>query len=311
MTKNFIDLDQLPEGTLQLLVVCAIARKTKRAGLLKGAVDADAPLKDHCLAMIFEKPSTRTRLSFDMAMHQLGGRAIILDSAVAHLERGESMEDTAGVLSSYADGAMVRTQDHARLLAFAQHGTIPVINGLSDLSHPCQIIAALMTIKEHCGTIENRKIAWIGDSNNVLCSWIHSAPAFDFHLAIAAPEHNAVAQQALSEAKAKGANITLCSVEEAAKDADILTTDCWVSLNDPAHLAEKKSAALAPYQINEAVMSLAKPDAYFMHCLPLYRGKEVVAAIADGPRSLIFNEAENRIHAQKAILLWCFGLLTQ
>lgn len=301
---HFLDLNEIPAPILRGLVDEALARKATRADKPKGAADADSPLKDYVLGVIFEKSSTRTRLSFDVAMGQLGGRAIILDSANAHLERGESMEDTAGVLSGYVDGVVLRTGEHQRLLALANSATVPVINGLSDHSHPCQIIAALMTIKEQLGTIQGVKVAWYGDSNNVLRSWIHACPAFGFKLAIASPEHGDLSQAALDWAKAQGGDITLCTPQEAARDASILTTDCWLSLSDDPKLANKKSKALAPYKITSALMALAKPEAYFMHCLPLYRGKEVEAEIADGARSLIFQEAENRIHAQKAILFW-------
>jgi ornithine carbamoyltransferase len=214
------------------------------------------------------------------------------------------MEDTARVLSTYVDAIMLRTGSHQRLGTLADKATIPVLNGLSNQSHPCQIIAALMTIKEQHGTIEGLKIAWCGDSNNVMRSWVHAAPAFGFTLAIAAPEHSALSKEAIDWAQKEGGNLILGSPKEAAQGASVLTTDCWVSLSDDPKSAEKKRKALSPYRITPALMALAKPEAYFMHCLPLYRGEEVEASIADGERSLIFQEAENRIHAQKAILLW-------
>ena len=302
--RHFINLNEIDSADLIALVDNGLKRKQARAAKRQGAADDDAPLKGYTLAMVFEKSSTRTRLSFDIAMSQLGGRALVLDAAQAHLHRGESMEDTAGVLSAYVEAAMIRTADHQRLLAFARAASIPVINGLSDHSHPCQIIAALMTIKEKLGEIKNVKIAWLGDSNNMLRTWIHACPAFGFELAIASPAHDTASQQALDWAQKQGGNITLCAPQEAAEKANILTTDCWLSLSDDPALAEEKRAALAPYKITHALMARANKNAYFMHCLPLYRGEEVEAEIADGTRSLIFHEAENRIHAQKAILLW-------
>lgn len=309
---NFLNLNQVPSKELHKILNEALARKKRREVKKRprGEIDDDQPLKNYLLALIFEKSSTRTRLSFDVAMRQLGGKAIVLDSANAHLDRGESMEDTASVLSNYVDVIMLRTAKHQRLTALANRASVPVINGLTNQSHPCQIIAALMTIHEKLGQVNDIKITWCGDSNNVLRSWVHATTAFDFSLHIASPEHSLDMQNTIDEALAAGAKINLHqTASEAVIDADIITTDCWISLSDDPDKASQKQSQLKDFQITEALMALAKPSAYFMHCLPVYRDQEATAKVVDGKCSLIFEEAENRIHAQKSVLLWVLGKL--
>ena len=306
---HFLDLADLHETQLRDLLDAALARKAARAGMSKGAVDKDAPLAGHALAMIFEKPSTRTRLSFDLGMRQLGGQTMVLNQSDMQLGRGESIADTAQVISRFADIAMLSTGPHEKLSELARHASIPVINGLTAHSHPCQIIADLMTFEEHKGRLAGQKLAWLGDGNNVAVSFVHAAALVDFELALAVPQDFAVPQAEIDAARARGAKISLYdSAEEAATGASALITDCWVSMSDDPQEAEKRAAAFAPYQVTQALMD--KGDApIFMHCLPAYRDREVTAEVMDGPASVVFDEAENRAHAQKAVLLHCLGKL--
>ena len=307
--SHFLDLADLADGELRRLLDAARVRKTARADKPKGTVDDDAPLAGHLLAMIFEKPSTRTRLSFDMGMRQLGGQTVILNQTDMQLGRGESIADTAEVISRFADIAMLRTGPHETLGELAAHAHIPVINGLTAYSHPCQIIADLMTFEEHKGTLAGQKLAWLGDGNNVALSFVHAAAQVDFELALATPEAFSIAPDEIDAARAKGAKITLCeTAEEAAKDAAALMTDCWVSMSDDPTEAEARAKAFTPYQVTQSLMALGD-DPIFLHCLPAYRDSEVTAAVIDGPRSVVFDEAENRAHAQKAIMLHCLGML--
>jgi ornithine carbamoyltransferase len=256
--------------------------------------------------MIFDRPSTRTRVSFDVAMRQLGGDTVVLSGAEMQLGRGETIADTARVLSRYVDAIMIRILDHAALLELARHASVPVINGLTRLSHPCQVMADVLTFEEHRGPIAGRKIAWTGDSNNVLASWVHAAARFSFRLDVASPPELAAGPSLRDWAKRNGATVRfLANPEEAVAGADCIVTDTWVSMGDAA--AERRHNLLAPYQVNARLMEKAGPDTIFMHCLPAHRGEEVTADIIDGPRSVVFDEAENRLHAQKGILSWCLG----
>jgi ornithine carbamoyltransferase len=257
---------------------------------------------------VFEKNSTRTRTSFEMAMKQLGGDSIFMASGQMQLGRGETIADTARVLSRYVDAIMIRTDDHAKVEELAHYANVPVINGLTDLSHPCQIIADLLTVMEHGKKLPGLELAWLGDGNNVLNSVVEAAGLFQFNVRIAVPQGYESDSNFMQAAKAAGAHITLTrDAAEAVAGADIVVTDTWVSMGQEH--AHNKMAAMMPYQVNERLMALAKPDGKFLHCLPAHRGEEVTDAVIDGPQSLIWDEAENRLHAQKSILLWCLGKL--
>jgi ornithine carbamoyltransferase len=304
--RHFLDLAEFDSATLKSLIAAARQRKDARVGMPKGAPDRDAPLDGRMLAMIFERPSTRTRISFDVGMQELGGRTIVLTGAEMQLGRGESIADTARVLSRYVDAIMIRTLDHATLTELAEHAGVPVINGLTKLSHPCQVMADVMTFEEKKGPIAGRTVAWIGDCNNVCASWIHAAARFDFALRVASPAELAPRAALRKWAENSGAKIAFTEdPERAVVAADCVVTDTWVSMGDKE--GAKRHALLKPYQVNGALMARAKPDAIFMHCLPAHRGEEVTDEVIDGPRSVVFDEAENRLHVQKAILLWCLG----
>jgi ornithine carbamoyltransferase len=306
--RHFLDLWRLEADDLRAIVDEARRRKTARAGWSKGRADADAPAAGHTLAMIFQKNSTRTRFSFDAAMRQLGGASIIATASDMQLGRGETIEDTAQVLSRMVDVVMIRANKHADVEAFAAASSAPVINGLTDKSHPCQIMADILTYEEHRGAIAGRTLAWIGDGNNVCSSFVHAAAPFGFELIIAAPQAYAPDAADLERAKQAGAVIRVThDPREAARGADAVITDTWVSMGDTD--AEARLKALSPYQVDSALMALAKPDALFFHDLPAHRGEEVTAEVIDGPQSIIWDEAENRIHAQKAVLAWCLGVL--
>ncbi|WP_210356971.1 ornithine carbamoyltransferase [Sphingomonas beigongshangi] len=303
MIRHFLNLtDAGPDG-LAAMLDDAMTRKAARAGWPKGRMDADAPLAGHVLAMIFEKNSTRTRVSFDMAIRQLGGTSIVMDAGSMQLGRGESIADTARVLSGYVDAIMIRTDDHAKVEEMAAHAGVPVINGLTDASHPCQIMADLQTILESGKALPGLKIAWLGDGNNVLASIIEAAGLMHFDVVAACPQgyQPTEADVALGRGRAR----VVGTAAEAVEGADVIVTDTWISMGQ-AH-AETKLAAMMPFQVDEALMARAKPDATFLHCLPAHRGEEVTEAVIDGPQSLIWAEAENRLHAQKAVLRWCFG----
>ena len=266
----------------------------------------DKPLLDKNLAMIFDKPSTRTRVSFEVGINQLGGHAILLRGDEMQLGRGETIADTAGVLSRFVDIIMIRTFSHDTILELAQHADVPVINGLSDSSHPCQIMADLLTLQQHKGDVSNLKIAWVGDANNVCRSWIEAAALLDCEFAIAAPKEYCHIDDDIIAAEQQGNNIMVTSdYRDAVAHADCVITDCFVSMNDKDH--QERLKILMPYQVNGDMMALAKKDAIFMHCMPAHRGEEVTAEVIDGPQSVIFDEAENRLHVQKAIMLWCMG----
>lgn len=299
--KHFLDIDALESGTLRAIIDTAAAMKKsgrvpKALGVKAGAV----------LAMIFEKPSTRTRVSFEVAIHQLGGTSIVLNPQDTQLGRGETVADTARVLSRYVDAIMLRTGPHANLIEFADNATIPVINGLTATSHPCQVMADILTFEERKGSIKGRTIAWVGDANNVAASWVHAAARFGFKFRIAAPAEFAPAPELLAWAWTEGADVEVTEgALEAVRGADCVMTDVWVSMGDDDEAARK--AALRPFQVDDALMAAAKKNAIFMHCLPAHRGDEVTAAVIDGPQSAVWDEAENRLHVQKAILAWCLG----
>jgi ornithine carbamoyltransferase len=308
MIRHFLNLSDAGGDAIAAMLADAMDRKAARGGWPKGKADADAPLAGHTLGMIFEKNSTRTRTSFEMAMKQLGGDSMFMAAGQMQLGRGESVADTARVLSGYVDAILIRTDDHAKIEEMAAHATVPVINGLTDLSHPCQIVADLLTIVEQGKPLPGLQVAWLGDGNNVLNSVVEAAGIFKFDVRIAVPQGYECDSSFVDAAKLMGANITITrDASEAVAGADIVITDTWVSMGqDHAH---NKIAAMMPYQVDERLMATAKPDAKFLHCLPAHRGEEVTDAVIDGPQSLIWDEAENRLHAQKSILLWCFGKL--
>jgi ornithine carbamoyltransferase len=308
VTRHFLNLADAGGDAIAAMLNDAMDRKAARIGWPKGKADADAPLAGHTLGMIFEKNSTRTRASFEMGIKQLGGDSMFMPAGQMQLGRGESIADTARVLSRYVDAIMIRTDDHAKIEELAAHASVPVINGLTDLSHPCQIVADLLTIIQSGKALPGLEVAWLGDGNNVLNSVIEAAGIFGFNLRAGIPQGYDSELAFVDEARAKGANITITrDAAEAVAGADIVITDTWVSMGqDHAH---NKIAAMMPYQVNERLMANAKPDAKFLHCLPAHRGEEATDAVLDGAQSLIWDEAENRLHAQKSILLWCFGLL--
>ena len=303
MVRHFLDIHRLEAAELRAILDDAHARKAARNGRPQGWVDADAPAKDRVLAMIFEKNSTRTRFSFDAAIRQLGGDSIIATASDMQLGRGEPVEDTARVLSRMVDAVMIRANSHEDVERFARVSTVPVVNGLTDRSHPCQILADIMTIEEQRGPIEGKTLAWIGDGNNVCHSFMHAAPRLGFHLNVACPAEYHPNLHDL----AKGGNaVSLTSdPRDAVKGADVVITDTWVSMGDSDY--EARLHAFESYTVDEALMDLADPDAVFLHCLPAHRGEEVTDAVIDGPKSMVWDEAENRIHAQKAVLAWCFA----
>lgn len=306
--RHFIDLWKLDGATLRLLLDDAHARKTARKGWPQGKVDADAPARDRVLSMIFQKNSTRTRFSFDAAMRQLGGSAIISTASDMQLGRGETIEDTAKVLSRMVDAVMIRANSHADVERFAQVSTVPVINGLTDKSHPCQIMADILTIEEHRGPISGKTIAWVGDGNNVCSSFIHAAPLLGFELKIACPAVYHADLHDLARAEGLQGRVSMTTDPKAAvSGADVVVADTWVSMGDTDH--DERLAALEPYQVDDKLMDLAAGNGVFLHCLPAHRGEEVTDAVLDGPRSLVWDEAENRIHAQKSVLAWCFGAI--
>jgi len=306
--RHFLDLSDAGANGIAAMMADAIDRKAARADWPKGKADADTPLADQVLAMVFEKNSTRTRVSFDMAMRQLGGTVLTLDSASSQLGRGETIADTARVLSRMVDVIMLRTDDHAKIEEMARHATVPVINGLTDRSHPCQIVADLLTVIEHEKALPGLEIAWFGDGNNVLHSILEAAGLMKFNVRIATPAGYEPDTEFVEMARAGGAQVLLTQdASEAANGADVLVTDTWISMGQDD--ADRKRAAMASYQVNSALMAAAKPDALFLHCLPAHIGDEVSEDVFEGPQSVVFDEAENRIHAQKSVLLWSLGLL--
>lgn len=306
MTRHFLNLADAGGDAIAAMIADALDRKAARQAWPKGKPDADAPLADHILAMIFEKSSTRTRVSFDVGMRQLGGTPIVMDSGSMQLGRGETVADTAKVLSRMCDAIMIRTDDHAKIEEMAANATVPVINGLTDLSHPCQIVADLLTLVEHGKALPGLEIAWLGDGNNVLNSIVEAAGLMKFNVRIGCPQGYDPDPAFIEKAQSAGSNITIYRDEnEAVRGADVVVTDTWVSMGQEH--AHNKLAAMIPYQVNDVLMEQAKDDALFLHCLPAHRGEEVMPSVIDGPQSMVWDEAENRIHAQKSILRWVFG----
>jgi len=305
MPRHFLDLDEVPASELRAILESAKAMKAARKKALTAGKAPKGPLDGKILALIFEKPSTRTRVSFDVGMRQLGGEVIMLTGQEMQLGRGETIADTARVLSRYVDGIMIRILDHKALAELAEHASVPVINGLTRRSHPCQVMADVMTFEEHRGAIKGRTVAWTGDANNVLASWIHASRVFDFTLRIASPKSLAPEKWLRDWIKAHDAKVTIGTDPLAAvRGADCIVTDTWVSMGDKDAAMRKR--LLKPYQVNALLMEKAAKDAIFMHCLPAHRGEEVTDDVIDGPQSVVFDEAENRLHAQKGILAWCF-----
>ena len=302
--KHFIDIADLDTATLASIIAAARQRKSTRRGLPHGAPDHDKPLEGRVLALIFDKHSTRTRISFDIAMRQLGGTTMMMSGAELQLAREETIADTARVLSRYLDAVMIRLLDHEMVRDLADNADIPVINGLTKVSHPCQVLADILTFEEKRGSIAGKTIAWSGDANNVLTSWVHAAARFGFRLKIATPKELAPRDSVKEWARGAAAAVEFGhNPERAVAGADCVVTDAWVSMGDED--AVKRHHLLRAYQVNEALMARAARDAIFLHCLPAHRGEEVTDGVIDGPQSAVFDEAENRLHAQKAILLWC------
>lgn len=299
--RHFLDLSEIPAEELRHILDVAARIKAVRR---RGEIAKERPLAGKVLAMIFDKPSTRTRVSFDLAMRELGGETIMLTGAEMQLGRGETIADTARVLSRFVDAIVIRILDHDDLEELARHATVPVINGLTKLSHPCQVMADVLTFEEHRGPIKGRTVAWSGDANNVLASWIHAARQFEFTINVATPAELAPSPALVSWANANGVDLRLTNDPfEAVAGADAVVSDCWVSMGDENET--NRHNLLAPYQVNSQLMAAAAKDAIFMHCLPAHRGEEVTDEVIDGPQSVVFDEAENRLHAQKGILAWC------
>jgi ornithine carbamoyltransferase len=308
MARHFLNLEDAGPDALRAILADAGARKAARAGWPKGRVDGDAPLAGHVLAMIFEKNSTRTRVSFDMAMRQLGGSAIVMDAGGMQLGRGETIADTARVLSRMVDAIMIRTNDHAKIEELAHYASVPVINGLTDQSHPCQIMADLLTLQERGVVLKGMELAWLGDGNNVLHSLIEAAELLGFNIRAGVPAGYEPDAGFVARAREAGVRVTLTQDPiEAVKGAQVVVTDTWVSMGQPG--GEAVIAAMEPYQVNAEVMAAAAPGAWFLHCLPAHRGEEVTDEVIDGPHSVVWDEAENRIHAQKSVLLWALEAL--
>jgi len=304
--RNFCDLSDFSGAELRLILNEASRIKARRQ---KGKLAEERPLAGKTLAMIFDKPSTRTRVSFDVGMRELGGETLMLTGTEMQLGRGETIADTARVLSRFVDMIMIRILDHEAMLELAANASVPVINGLTKRTHPCQIMADVMTFEEHRGPIKGRTVAWTGDINNVMTSWIHAAQLFDFTLKIAAPPAFPLPKAIADWAKEHGTKLVLTDdAVEAARGADAVVTDCWVSMGDEEEERFRHNL-LKPYQVNERLMSHAASDALFMHCLPAHRGEEVTDGVMDGPQSVVFDEAENRLHAQKGIMSWCLGVM--
>lgn len=307
--KHFLDIHLTDPADLRAMINAARAMKTARNNRPRGARDDDQPLAGRMVALIFEKPSTRTRVSFDVGVRQMGGETMVLSGKEMQLGHGETIADTARVLSRYVDLIMIRTFEEATLLEMAEHATVPVINGLTNRTHPCQIMADVMTYEEHRGPIAGKKVVWSGDGNNVFASFAHAAGQFGFDLTFTGPETLDPELVWLDWAAAQGHPVTIeRNPERAVAGADLVVTDTWVSMHDPESARERRHNQLRAYQVNEHLMRLAKPDALFMHCLPAHRNDEATSGVMDGPHSVIFDEAENRLHAQKAVMRWCLGV---
>jgi ornithine carbamoyltransferase len=303
---NFLDIKTIESSELKQIIQTALEIKKSRSSLTKGALDSDKALDGQIVALIFEKPSTRTRISFDVGVRQMGGQTIVLSGKDMQLGHGETIADTARVLSRYVDLIMLRTYEEATLHEMAQFATVPVINGLTNFSHPCQIMADILTYEEHRGSIEGKKIVWSGDGNNVFNSYAHAAEKFNFNLTFTGPETLEPDRKLIEQARQNGTKISI-EIDPAAamRDADLVVTDTWISMHDLQSARERRHNQLRPYQVNKELIAHAKPDALFMHCLPAHRDEEATSEIMDGKNSVIFDEAENRLHIQKAIMRWC------
>ena len=303
---NFLDIKTIESSELKQIIQTALEIKKSRSSLTKGALDSDKALDGQIVALIFEKPSTRTRISFDVGVRQMGGQTIVLSGKDMQLGHGETIADTARVLSRYVDLIMLRTYEEATLHEMAQFATVPVINGLTNFSHPCQIMADILTYEEHRGSIEGKKIVWSGDGNNVFNSYSHAAEKFNFNLTFTGPETLEPDRKLIEQASQNGTKISI-EIDPAAamRDADLVVTDTWISMHDLQSARERRHNQLRPYQVNKELIAHAKPDALFMHCLPAHRDEEATSEIMDGKNSVIFDEAENRLHIQKAIMRWC------
>jgi ornithine carbamoyltransferase len=307
--NHFLDIHLTDPSDLRGIIDQAAAMKSARIGRPRGAPDNSQPLKDHMVALIFEKPSTRTRVSFDVGVRQMGGQTMVLSGSDMQLGHGETIADTARVLSRYVDLIMIRTFDEAVLTEMAEFATVPVINGLTDRTHPCQIMADVMTFEEHRGPIKGKKVVWSGDGNNVCASFLHAAGQFGFNLTFTGPQTLDPEQVFVDLARSKGVQVTIeRDPIKAVAGADLVVTDTWVSMHDAQSARERRHNQLRPYRVDAHLMSHAKPDALFMHCLPAHRDDEATSEVMDGPHSVIFDEAENRLHAQKAIMRWCLGV---
>ncbi|MYF89930.1 MAG: ornithine carbamoyltransferase [Boseongicola sp. SB0676_bin_33] len=307
--RHFLDIHNVNAGDLRGILDQAKSMKDARAGRPRGAEDDTRALAGRMVALLFEKPSTRTRVSFDVGTRQLGGRTLILSGSEIQLGHGETIADTARVLSRYVDLVMIRTFEEESLLELARHASAPVINGLTNRTHPCQVMADVMTFEEHRGQIAGRKVVWVGDGNNVCASFLHAAGQFGFELVVTGPEDLTPEAEFVELARAKGASVELNSDPvKAVSGADLVVTDTWISMHDSPAIKESRRRQLQPYQVNEELMAHAKSDALFMHCLPAHRGEEATDEVLDGPNSKIFDEAENRLHVQKAIMRWCLDL---
>lgn len=306
--NHFLDIHKTDAAALRGIIDSASTIKQARDGRPKGAPDDDQPLKDHMVALIFEKPSTRTRVSFDVGVRQMGGQTMVLSGADLQLGHGETIADTARVLSRYVDMIMIRTFEEQTLLELAEYATVPVINGLTDRTHPCQIMADILTFEEHRGPIKGKKVVWSGDGNNVCASFIHAAGQFGFDLTFTGPETLDPEAGFVAAARAKGVKVEIeRDAAKAVEGADLVVTDTWVSMHDPQSARERRHNQLRGYQVNAALMEQANAGALFMHCLPAHRDDEATSEVMDGPHSVIFDEAENRLHAQKAIMRYCLG----
>lgn len=307
--NHFLDIHKTDATALRGIIDQASAMKQARLGRPKGAVDDEQPLAGHMVALIFEKPSTRTRVSFDVGVRQMGGQTMVLSGKDMQLGHGETIADTARVLSRYVDLIMIRTFDESVLLEMAEYADVPVINGLTDRTHPCQIMADILTYEEHRGSIKGKKVVWTGDGNNVCASFLHAAGQFGFDLTFTGPEQLDPEEEFVGLARKAGANVTIeRDALKAVAGADLIVADTWVSMHDSQSSKERRHNLLRSYQVNDELMSHAKPDALFMHCLPAHREEEVTSAVMDGPQSVIFDEAENRLHAQKAVMRYCLGV---
>ncbi|KPD13757.1 ornithine carbamoyltransferase [Phaeobacter sp. 11ANDIMAR09] len=307
--KHFLDIHTTDPKDLHGIIDQAKLMKQARQGRPKGMTDDDQPLAGRMVALIFEKPSTRTRVSFDVGVRQMGGQSMVLSGKDMQLGHGETIADTARVMSRYVDLIMIRTFDETVLQEMAEYASVPVINGLTDRSHPCQIMADIQTYEEHRGSIKGKKVVWAGDGNNVCASFLHAAAQFGFDLTFTGPAQLDPEEEYVGLARKAGSKVVIeRDAFKAVEGADLVVADTWVSMHDSQSSKERRHNMLRPYQVNDELMSHAKSDALFMHCLPAHREEEVTSSVMDGPQSVIFDEAENRLHAQKAVMRWCLGV---